>query len=172
MTWPVFDDVEPAPLSGLTVSACGALPAAGPFLTKPRLAHTRPRPQARLVIDRPPPTRLMPTIKRIVEIGQLEQDWDSYGARAVELSAVTSAIGWLLGAMTETIPLPQVVPTVVGGIQFEWHEAKLDLELHFAPGGRVAAWLEDQQTGDEWEADVTQDAWPVINRLRLLTPSR
>ncbi len=113
----------------------------------------------------------MPAIRRIVDIGQLQENWDSYGAQPIRPFAIVSIIRWLMAVMRPQMFLPQVVPTAEGGLQAEWHEAKIDLEVAFSPEGRISAWCEDRESKTEWESDITSDALPIIPYLtRLVRP--
>lgn len=163
-----FEDRSSTLLSTRRVSGLQRSSVTGSVVTQPRLVSTPPSP--RTILRMPPVSaRLKPTIERIREIAQLEENWDSYGGRIITRHAVFSAVRWLLGAITDTIPLPQVVPTVTGGIQAEWHEARIDLEVVFAPDGRISASFEDQERGIDWEGDITSDASPIAACLSRLS---
>jgi len=56
----------------------------------------------------------------------LEEGWDSYGAKKISLVAIAEA-GRLLEQLD--LPEPQIVPCSDGGVQLEWHQNGLDIEL-------------------------------------------
>ena len=81
------------------------------------------------------PTWVRPTIEAILPILKLRQDWDRAGGRPIDPQLVKSAIGVLSGIMEYNSIPPSVVPTSVGGIQFEWHVGGVDLEINIPPTG-------------------------------------
>lgn len=82
-----------------------------------------------------PPTWVRPTVKAILSILRLEPGWDLSGGRPIDPMLVGPAIKILSSIMDYDSPSPSVVPTSVGGIQFEWHKGGMDLEINVAPTG-------------------------------------
>lgn len=78
----------------------------------------------------------------LVAILALPAGWNSYAAKAIDFSAVTSAVEVLLGVMDEKTPLPTVVPVSSGGVLLEWHTMNADLEVRVMPNGRVRVTFE------------------------------
>ncbi|TMJ20914.1 MAG: hypothetical protein E6G94_00085, partial [Alphaproteobacteria bacterium] len=80
----------------------------------------------------PPPTA---SSWRVTVEGQfcnllkLERGWDGYNSGPISraVAAFTRAI--LKSAMKPDTPAPTLVPTRGGGVQLEWHEQGLDIEL-------------------------------------------
>jgi hypothetical protein len=85
----------------------------------------------------------------------LQEDWNSHGARQVSADAVAESIALLRDIVTDDLPEPAVVPTVDGGVQFEWHEQGIDLEIAVAPGGRGRAFFAEDASGEEWEEEFS-----------------
>lgn len=102
---------------------------------------------------------------RLVALSQLPPDWDSYGARAVQHTAIQSALRFL--AWIPDAPIPAVVPVATGGVQVEWHLPGLDIELEFQPDGRMHLFACDSE--GEQDVPVTL-ASPDLRRwiLQLL----
>ena len=50
--------------------------------------------------------------------------------------------------MRPRTPVPQVVPSPVGGVQLEWHEKDIDLELHITAPYECEVWFQDHRTGE------------------------
>ncbi len=86
---------------------------------------------------------------RLCTLLQLPQNWDGYGTPSLRRDACMFALEILERVMQPRTPLPQVVPSSVGGIQLEWHERDVDLELHIATPYRCELWFEDHRTGQE-----------------------
>jgi hypothetical protein len=63
------------------------------------------------------------------------------------------------------------VPTASGGIQFEWHQAGLDIEIEVAHEGQAHAFLgvagQPEQDVEGDLPDLTED---VVSTLRQLAP--
>jgi hypothetical protein len=77
---------------------------------------------------------------RLRELSVLEENWDSYGARPLRAEAAIFAMLVLGNAMRPTTPCPQLVPLPDGGVQLEWHEKGIDLELSISAPYRCELW--------------------------------
>lgn len=122
-----------------------------------------------LEFDEQPPGWLMTAIERITSLGKLRTNWDSYGARPVDPRCAVAAIDFLLVAVSESMPLPSVVPTSRGGIQLEWHCNGIDLEIEFSSPTKIRLAFEDLQTGATDEQPIRDDYWPVAKYLQRLS---
>jgi hypothetical protein len=99
-----------------------------------------------------------PMLEEFADLLSLPANWDSYGAREIDLSCVKFAFEKLLPlAMRPKTPLPSVVPTTRGGVQLEWHTRGIDLEVEVIAPGRLYAAYEDQRTGQFWEEEIRSD---------------
>jgi hypothetical protein len=63
---------------------------------------------------------------------ELPPNWDSYGGKPLRLDTGMFALQILSSIMSESIPMPSIVPISSGGVQFEWHQNCLDIELYVA----------------------------------------
>jgi hypothetical protein len=79
----------------------------------------------------------------LAHLSKLPANWDSYGAVPVSVSAIESTLKLLCEVMTDDISMLDIVPTVSGGIQIEWHIVGIDLELEISPDGKRAIYFED-----------------------------
>lgn len=86
-------------------------------------------------------------LDKLYELLQLPPDWDGQSAPVVRRDAAMFVLEVLGKVMQPHTPLPQVVPSSVGGIQIEWHEAGIDLEFHIAAPYECELWFEDHQSG-------------------------
>lgn len=66
---------------------------------------------------------------RIDELRKLSDNWDSYGARALNGRTLDYACELFASIVTPLIDPPSVVPSRRGGVQFEWHMNGMDLEI-------------------------------------------
>ena len=106
------------------------------------------------------PAWLLPTLNSLCEILALPANWDSYGARPIELKAAASALECLDRVMRRDTIAPTAVPTVLGGIQLEWHTRGINLEIEVSPQGRCYVYCQEDNT--EWEGELTHN---LLNRL-------
>ncbi len=81
------------------------------------------------------PGWLKPTLKRATRLFLLPFNWDNEGGKVIERSSVMSAITSLMDLMGDNSSLPQWLPTSEGGVQLEWHEGGIDLEIEFSADG-------------------------------------
>lgn len=100
------------------------------------------------------PESLLPTIQSMGNLVNLLPDWDSFGAQAVDPARFISALRLLPHIIRENIPVPSVVPTGQGGIQFEWHTRGIDLEIEVLSLQRQRVFFEDLNRKDHWEGEA------------------
>jgi len=113
--------------------------------------------------------QFIPVVQRLVRLLELKPNWDSYGARAIASQAAQRAVALLGIAASVGAPAPQIVPTSSGGLQLEWHQASVDLELEVHPSLEVYASYERYDTGESWSAEVTNQARRLVTALEQLT---
>jgi hypothetical protein len=85
-------------------------------------------------------------IRRLVGLLDLPEGWDSYGAARIKKDAGMFALEILQKVMRPRTPMPQIVPTAAGGIQIEWHEKGIDLEIDVLGPYECELWYRDQQS--------------------------
>ena len=101
--------------------------------------------------QRPSPEWQPEIERRIDELLEFEENWDSYGAPPISPSAAAAAKSTLQLAAGQNILWPSVVPSSDGGVQIEWNLAKVALEIEFRPDGGIGALFVDRTTGIEIE---------------------
>ncbi|MHB1034035.1 MAG: hypothetical protein ACYC35_11660 [Pirellulales bacterium] len=107
-------------------------------------------------------------LERITELGNLEENWDSYGARPIDPRCAVATADLLLSLLDATTPKPFIVPTTRGGIQLEWHRAGADLEIRIESPARWNVYFEDQREGGEKEMTLTGNLGPLRQLLKRL----
>jgi hypothetical protein len=109
--------------------------------------------------------------KRLVAYAKFPQGWDSYNAPAIGWDAGLFALSLLNDFMRPRTPLPQVVPSTAGGIQLEWHQKGVDLELHITGPYRCELWFQDHQVPDQapLSLELTDDYSALRKPFDLLT---
>jgi hypothetical protein len=104
-------------------------------------------------------------LRRLIRYTKLEPGWDSYGSPPVGMDTAFFAMLILEAAMTPRTPLPQVVPTAKGGVQIEWHQKGIDLEIHVESPNRCEMWFDDHRSDEE---PISQEF--STNFSSLITP--
>lgn len=114
------------------------------------------------------PDWLPATIQRLNQLLMLHDDWDSEGARKIELTAVTMALQLIILAANIGAPQPTIGPTVEGELQVEWHMGNIDLEIETLASGRFDVLFEDRELGDDWEAGAGLNSPAITVPLTVL----
>jgi hypothetical protein len=110
-------------------------------------------------------------VPNVLKLTSLKQGWDGYNAPAIRWDAGLFALIVLQQTMRPDTPLPQVVPSSAGGIQLEWHERNIDLELHITGPYECEVWYEDHRDPDEppISDEVTNDFSSIQECIDELT---
>jgi hypothetical protein len=112
---------------------------------------------------------LLPLLDTAKRLSKLPENWDSYGARTVNPDLIEYGLSLLNELTTSGTPLPAMVPTSQGGIQFEWHCRGIDLEIRIESLGVVHVSFEDSRTLEEWDGDLTTAPGPLDRFLAELS---
>lgn len=75
-------------------------------------------------------------IYKVTRLRSLEEDWDSYGGQPLSDETINKSIWLIMGVPMENLPLPHVIPTAGGGIQFEWGGIR-ELEIEVTKNGEI-----------------------------------
>lgn len=124
----------------------------------PRLILQRQRDRPRILsvnVDRSVIETLTPVIQRAAELALLPRGWNSYDASPVSGTALHRTLEFLLEYVASGVDHPAVVPTVRGGLQLEWHDNGVDVEVEMTPEGSVSFFAEDGTTGETDDANLT-----------------
>ena len=116
-----------------------------------------------------PPAWLRPALGALAELLWLPADWDSYGALPVDPAHVHTMLEVLALVMRDDTPVPSVCPTNRGGVQVEWHERGIDLEIETLSAYTLGVSFEDSLTGTEWDREVDADLSPLTSCIADLS---
>jgi hypothetical protein len=121
--------------------------------------------------DTPPDCKWQIEVQtRILELLKLPKGWDSYGAPPVGWDAGMFALSVLQDVMRNRTPVPQVVPSAAGGVQLEWHQKGIDLELHVTAPYQCELWFQDHNSIDPpVSMELTDDYSALLRPIELLT---
>jgi hypothetical protein len=118
------------------------------------------------------PEWLRKTEEALRSLLALPANWDSYGARAIELHAVHAAIELLRSIVQHGTPQPVVVPTNRGSIQIEWHTRGIDLEIEITVHGEVRVFYENSYENAETEFELGSNLNPLANLIAKVSRPR
>jgi hypothetical protein len=117
------------------------------------------------------PGWLAETEQAIQELLRLPPNWNSYGAQPIRPDVVRAAKDLLPGIVQKQTPQPNVVPTVRGGVQLEWHLGDIDLEIEIDAPGQFQVLFVDPRENLELEIELDSTHIPQMYDLcaRLLS---
>lgn len=72
-------------------------------------------------------------LKGLLRVHRLQENWDGEGAEALTPRASAGALALVHALPFEDLPSPHVVPTSVGGVQFEWDQDRREIEIEVLP---------------------------------------
>lgn len=88
------------------------------------------------------------------------------GARGTQPQAVADLLRLLATVLDNESPSPSIVPTWRGGVQAEWHENGVILEIEVDPDGSVEYYFSGH--GEEYEGLIEDDVSQLTRRARYL----
>lgn len=80
------------------------------------------------------PAWVTPTVQSLLDLLQLPQNWDGYGAVRIQEQIAQKVLMVLVEVMESDAPAPSIVPLSDGGVQVEWHRRGRNLEIEFPDG--------------------------------------
>jgi hypothetical protein len=108
---------------------------------------------------------------RLLKYVKMAPSWDSYNAPVVGWDTGMFALSILNDVMRARTPIPQVVPSATGGVQLEWHQKGVDLELHIAGPYECELWFQDHRQPKEppLSLQLTDNFSALLKPIELLT---
>lgn len=107
-------------------------------------------------------------LPRFAELLMLRPDWDSYGGRPLTNENFEAALNVLGHVMGPDTPAPWIVPLPSGGVQLEWHDGALEIEVIVDRENSTVVVTEGDS---DWEAPLVQALPFVEAKLRQLEPA-
>ncbi|MCH9049905.1 MAG: hypothetical protein IIA72_02300 [Proteobacteria bacterium] len=97
-------------------------------------------------------------VQELNRVAGLQADWDSYGASPVSQLTLEDAFVVLAELMKGHSTLPQIGASVAGGVELEWHQPGVGLEIEVRTPTMIHAYFyDDDQPDEEWEGDLKLD---------------
>jgi hypothetical protein len=118
---------------------------------------TYPKPRVSIPSTRAHPMWIAATRQRVMDLIQLEENWDSRGSAEVKHDALEFAWSLLSQSMPPTASAPAIVPLGHGGVQLLWHNSIGDLEIEVVRPNDVVVYYLDKTDGEEREFPLTTD---------------
>jgi len=115
-------------------------------------------------------TWLKPTIVALAQLMRLPRDWNSDRAKQIDPRAIEKMLGLLLTVLESDTTPPAVVPTTRGGVQVEWHQNGVDLEIEAISSGELEFFFSGPE-GNE-EGAIKGDLNVLKPFTRCLKPAR
>jgi hypothetical protein len=134
--------------------------------------HVSDFPKFAQAIDAEPERKWQTEVqKHVLNYAKLPRGWDTYDAPPIGWDAGLFALSILNDFMRPRTPIPQVVPSTAGGVQLEWHEKGIDLELHIMRPYHCELWFKDHRAPDvpPVSMDLTDDYSALRKPFDLLT---
>lgn len=108
-------------------------------------------------------------VNRVLELSRRPEGWDSYGARALKLSAVNQTVEFLSSAAHAIQSDPATSLTTEGGLFLSWNNSAGTLEVVIEPDADVYVTYEDALRGTEWEGLASEA--PLLEKWLWRTSS-
>ncbi len=103
-------------------------------------------------------------LKKLDEIGRLQENWDSYGGLPLKPEVREAAIRLLHKIGATELPVPGVVLGSAGTVQFEWQANGRELEVEVLADGRIG-FLKVWEGSQMEEGELESSSDPGVGRL-------
>jgi hypothetical protein len=97
------------------------------------------------------------TITELIRLLWLRKDWNSDNPKQISPKAVERILAVLLAILDSDSTPPIVVPTTRGGVQVEWHQKGIDLEIEAFDSGKLEYFF----SGPKGEKEGSVEGSPV-----------
>ena len=115
-------------------------------------------------------------MRKLDELQNLPEDWDSYGADPISPNAIAKAKSIIISvtssfgiAIGDVVQLTDVIPIADGGVQLEWVGPHAELEIEISPNGNIGllyiSGSGDRRKYEESEDNSLNDVYAMIARL-------
>jgi hypothetical protein len=124
--------------------------------------------KARTSSSEPMAEALARTMQRLDELSRLERDWDSYGGLPPSEVAIATARRLISAVATRVTPGGANVepfftaPVPTGGVQFEWAQPGVELEIEIGPTGSLSVLLARSTCDAENVVEERDVAWSRV----------
>lgn len=113
------------------------------------------------------PVWVYEVMSKIVDLLNLEDDWDSYGAAPPKRSSADDLLGVLEAIVNPDTPIPSIVPSPDGHFQAEWHINGVDLEVEVFSPTRIEVLYSGP--GVPWHDTLASDLTRLVQAVNELS---
>jgi hypothetical protein len=108
---------------------------------------------------------LKSAMERLDRLAELGPDWDSYGAGPITAEAIATgrrivSLLSLVSLVAPDLSEPFVCPCNDGGLQLEWHEGGVDVEIYVGHDGHLTGWASDGTR--DWDVPEVEEGKPTV----------
>ena len=91
------------------------------------------------------------------ELQSLQIGWDGYGSVPVRGEVAKFAVDILRRNMKSSSPAPSIVPVSGGGLQIEWHQNQMDIELFISKPYECELYAQNLDSGEVIDEPLEAD---------------
>lgn len=103
-------------------------------------------------------------LDRLDRLAKLGPAWDGEQAKSISPGVVDAVQGFVTSDLIEHLPTkPELVPTLEGGIQLEWHTSSIDLIIECEASGSVTYYYRDVEADEEFEGSLLEAGNPLTS---------
>ena len=106
---------------------------------------------------------------RLAELRTLPEDWDTYGGRSVTQEVAEYSFALLRVVMEAETRAPDLVPLPQGGLQMEWHDPNLDIEITIEEPGFASVWIVSPTHPDGEEINLRYNFYSGLEPIQQLS---
>ena len=114
------------------------------------------------------PARERVVANTLSEYTKLPAGWDSYGGEPLRLDTGMFALQVLCDVMSDSTPPPSLVPVSSGGVQCEWHENGLDIELYISAPLECELMVYDHLSREQQVFQMRAELTPLKEQMKRL----
>jgi hypothetical protein len=86
------------------------------------------------ILEKP---RMLECLRMVADLTRLDANWDGHGSAKIQSAALSTAVGIMLQAPLEYLPMPHVCPVSGGSVGLHWRAGERELELTVLGNGAI-----------------------------------
>jgi hypothetical protein len=119
-------------------------------------------------VRRSKPSWQQEIVDALCRLIELPDDWDTYGGKALRHDTAMFTLQVLNSLMSPATPTPNIVPIANGGVQIEWHQNSMDIELYVAAPYECELLVNDQTSEESRISSLSSDFSTLAEALKRL----
>lgn len=101
-------------------------------------------------------------LARLDRLANLGPAWDGMAAKGIAPGVVDAVREFVTSDLIDHTEIkPELVPTLEGGIQLEWHTSNVDLIIECEPSGQTSYYYRDVEADQESEGSLVEAQRPL-----------